>query len=475
MYNLLIVDDEAYIVEGLADLFAASDLPLGHVATAGSAKSALELCAKMPIDIVVTDIRMPGMTGLDLLDNLYKLWKRVKVIFLTGYADFDYAKRALQSRAFDYLLKPVEDEDLLICVRKAIALVEEELEQALALELLKGMAREEIGGAQTAFFNELLNHGAPAEPQELGRLLAGFNLPFCPDGLVDTVMLRIDDWDARFKEEDLALIHFAAGNLFAEMVGGDAGIASFRSGDAYTAFVIASGEAGPGAEKQSSEVKSLQWEKTLREAQNTILRVLGAHVSFALSERLAWSQWPAGFHYLAARMQQMPSPETVFTVRASPESWWTPADQDRDGERMPDVTFRNGERIADVASAGADPMHAPPAGENNVVSRVQAYITDHLNHDLSLDSLARKFYLNPSYLSRIFHRQTGEPLSRYIERSKMECAKKRLADPKLKVYEVAELAGYRNPNYFAKVFRKMYGISPQQYRMSFDFGAPDRD
>ena len=57
----------------------------------------------------------------------------------------------------------------------------------------------------------------------------------------------------------------------------------------------------------------------------------------------------------------------------------------------------------------------------------------------------------------------------------MELAQKRLADPELKVYEVAELAGYRNPNYFAKVFRKMYGISPQQYRMTFELDLPDRD
>lgn len=253
MYHLLIVDDEANIVEGLADLFRASGLPLASVDTALSAKQALERCERGPVDVVLTDIRMPGMSGLDLLERIRESWRHVIVIVLTGFAEFDYAKRALQGHAFDYLLKPAEDEEVVAAVERAIRQHDE--------------------------------HMHPAPP-------AAANSP-----------------------------------------------------------------------------------------------------------------------------------------------------------------------------ASATPSLPKRVSDDAFLRSLQSFVAANLDGDLSLETLAGKFYVNPSYLSRIFHQQAGEQLSQYIERTKMNAARELLADPRTKVYEVAERVGYRNPNYFAKVFRKTFGVSPHEYRI----------
>jgi two-component system response regulator YesN len=247
MYHLLIVDDEVNIADGLALMFRESQLPLTRVETAYTGSQALEYCRKGPVDIVLSDIRMPGMNGLELLNSVRDNWQHVIFIFLTGYAEFDYAKRALQGHAHNYLLKPAEDEEVLAAVEKAIAAHEKEMK------------------------------------------------------LVRT-----------------------------------------------------------------SVSKTLETPK-----------------------------------------------------------------------RVTDDSFLQG---------------------------IQTYIAANLDKDLSLESLAGRFYVNPSYLSRIFHQQSGEQLSHYIERTKMTTARELLEDPRYKVYEIAVRVGYSNPNYFAKVFRKNFGLSPNEFR-----------
>lgn len=254
MYHLLIVDDEVNIAEGLADMFRESGLPFTRVVTAYTGKQALESCRDKPVDIVLSDIRMPGMDGLELLERMKETWQHVIFIFLTGYADFDYAKRALRGHAFDYLLKPAEDEEVIAAVNRAIGVHEKE------------MNRHVPEGLKTAGCN-------PRQP-----------LP----------------------------------------------------------------------------------------------------------------------------------------------------------KRVSDDSFLRG---------------------------IQAFIAVNPDQDLSLETLAGKFYVNPSYLSRIFHQHSGEQLSQYIARTKMGIAKELLQDPRYKVYEIAERVGYRNPNYFAKVFRKTYGLSPNEFRV----------
>lgn len=118
MFNLLIVDDEPVIVDGLA-LLDWEELGVNKVYKATSGKRAISVMKENRIDIVITDIRMPDMTGLELIESVNDETLR-KYIILSGYAEFEYAKQAIQLSVCKYLLKPVSDNEVMEAVSDAI-------------------------------------------------------------------------------------------------------------------------------------------------------------------------------------------------------------------------------------------------------------------------------------------------------------------------------------------------------------------
>src|SRR5690606_24992553 len=112
MFRILIVDDEPSVVDAISQTMPWQELDVEEVFTAYSAREALRIIEHQFIDIVLTDIRMPGMDGIELIHTIRSYSNRVQFILLTGYAEFEYAQQALRMQAADYLLKPVRDEAL---------------------------------------------------------------------------------------------------------------------------------------------------------------------------------------------------------------------------------------------------------------------------------------------------------------------------------------------------------------------------
>ena len=112
MYKVILADDETWVAIGLRKLIEKSRLPFQVVAEAANGIQALEEVIDKKPDILITDIRMPGMDGLELLRMIRRAGMDVKVIFVSGYAEFEYARKAIRMGAFDYLLKPVEPDAL---------------------------------------------------------------------------------------------------------------------------------------------------------------------------------------------------------------------------------------------------------------------------------------------------------------------------------------------------------------------------
>ncbi|RXZ82505.1 response regulator [Paenibacillaceae bacterium] len=115
MYNLLLVDDEADTREALSNYFPWHDVGFQIVGQAGNGKEALELLARaeQPIDVILTDIKMPVMSGIELAEAVYEQKRPVQVIFLSSYREFEYAQQALTYRVKNYILKPAKYQVLL--------------------------------------------------------------------------------------------------------------------------------------------------------------------------------------------------------------------------------------------------------------------------------------------------------------------------------------------------------------------------
>ena len=126
MYSLMIVDDESIILNGICDAVKASELPLKAIRTAQSGEEALRKMQEEPCDILLTDIRMPDMDGLAMAARVKEIWPEIRVIFLTGYQDFEYARAALRLKSDDFLLKPSADEKLFAAIDKVIKSLDRE-------------------------------------------------------------------------------------------------------------------------------------------------------------------------------------------------------------------------------------------------------------------------------------------------------------------------------------------------------------
>ena len=117
MYQVIIADDEAKIRSGLANLFPWNQLGFEIAAVCSNGKEALDFAMENPVDLVLSDIRMPIMDGLEL-SRLLLPKKPVKMVFFSGYQDFNYARQAMKNGVSDYLLKPVKYEDLSDCLTR---------------------------------------------------------------------------------------------------------------------------------------------------------------------------------------------------------------------------------------------------------------------------------------------------------------------------------------------------------------------
>lgn len=142
MYKIFLADDEIWVIMGLKKLIEKIGAPFQVVGEASNGVMALEEIEKKKPDVLITDIRMPGMDGLELMKEIRKKKLDTKVVLVSGYAEFDYAQKAIRMGAVDYLLKPVEAE--------TFAKVLENLEKML----------DECGGKQEEQPEEILNSSA---------------------------------------------------------------------------------------------------------------------------------------------------------------------------------------------------------------------------------------------------------------------------------------------------------------------------
>lgn len=182
MYRLLIVDDEEMITDGLFETLAGCDLGL-DLCKAYSGREALGWLNRTRVDIVLTDIRMPGIDGLQLMSVIKRNWPHCRIIFLTGYSDFDAVYRAIQASGVQYLLKTEGYPKVIQAVREAVT----ELDDSLRRNELVTQAQERLTTLEVLgrgeYIRYLLHAAAPAV-LTLGEDLRKLNIPLDPDLLV---------------------------------------------------------------------------------------------------------------------------------------------------------------------------------------------------------------------------------------------------------------------------------------------------
>ena len=385
MYSLMIVDDEEIIRNGIRDAVSASPLPLKSIRIAPSAREALEMLERSPCDIILSDIRMRDMDGLEMVERAKKIWPETRVIFLTGYQDFEYARKALRLNSDDFLLKPVPDEKLIEVIGNVISKLDGLWLERFELRYRKSMEICEIDSEVKVPVHILLiaYEAAPERmsKDELHKSLCGML----------TRLFRHYCSAAEFEQEESCTI-------------------------ARLQPMVEEGYWG-----------KVCW-KTLEELQSFFLEHLDVKMSIGLSEGV--------------------DPDETGLIMQRMKAECLRRDNFGGLLRFP---------IEEKAENG---------NENYAVKAIQSYIRKNPGKDLSLGALSEKFRINPSYLSRVFHQETGTPISEFIVQVRLVLAKQLLAETDMKIYEIAQQTGFETPGYFTKVFNKVEKISPRNYRMN---------
>ncbi|MBO5160289.1 MAG: response regulator [Lachnospiraceae bacterium] len=155
--KLLIVDDEIQIRNGLQEGLPWDEIGFEEVYTAQNGIEALEICNQYKPEVVITDIQLPGMSGLTLGKNIKSSYEPVEVILLSGYSEFEYAKEAIAIGVFRYLLKPIRVSELIECVKGALEKIEEYEKENLVKDKYYALNRTRIL-QQMLMSNLLLNN-----------------------------------------------------------------------------------------------------------------------------------------------------------------------------------------------------------------------------------------------------------------------------------------------------------------------------
>jgi two-component system response regulator YesN len=255
---MMVVDDLPIIVERMVRLIGEHEQLDLELVKAYSAFEALDLLKKIKIDIVLTDIKMPGMEGIELLHEIREYWPRCKVIFLTSYDEFHYAKSAISGGGFDFILKFESDEVIIESVQKAVAALHDEYAALKQLHEAQMQKRQMIPLLQEqALSNLLYGKGEIRSGKEPFRELG---IPLQSGIPVYVLVGRVDDWAAITGTSDRKLLLYAARNVAEELLNVSVVIVSATVEESKMACLIQPKECLNAA--QQEELPDEVWERT---------------------------------------------------------------------------------------------------------------------------------------------------------------------------------------------------------------------
>ncbi len=519
MWKALLVDDEAVIVKGLRRLIDWSALNVQIVGEATDGLTAAEMIEKYAPDFVISDIRMPGLSGLDLMERSRMGVRSPKFIFISGYEEFEYVHQALTGGAVDYLLKPVSADALERSVRKVLGAMEDSSAAALfkpssmpiveffsQLRASREFADEDLyenftsllAGKPDPVFRGLCFGLCPESVEKLRdlpyerQILQSF-IVF--NGMRDDLersgygcFLEKNDESSSMLgifsrgEDPVALMQAAIEREY-ERTGYRLRLGMGRActnpenlsdscADAVHAYELYYFHPEEiiccNGETHQPTVSNEAFDDAVNKVFRDIVAKspeLGADVDAVLDiiEDLHYGNRGATFNRVMVFTGDLC--QLLYANRLLSGSF--ASRQDALQHRLEECRlFSELRRVLKEYYFSLLPDIYEATGKRSPedILRVQKYIDEHYNEELSLKSLAAVARVSPHYFSAYFKSETGQNYKAYLTKVRMEHALQLVLNSDLKTYEIAEKVGYNNVRRFTEAFRAAYGMSPADYR-----------
>jgi AraC-like DNA-binding protein/CheY-like chemotaxis protein len=441
MFNILVVDDEPLICKGLSNILASSGLNIANIYTANSGFEALDCIRMEEIDLLVTDIQMGAMSGIDLMQHakLAKPW--VQTIVISAHETFQYAQMAVRLGAKDYLIKPLNSEQFLDSVRNVLLKMGKpspELDVFMS-GINESFRLDEPLPEYSKLLNELLIDPGVVLA-EADNLLKLDNLklqgPYF-SVLKMKVPLAGVNQEKPYTMRDRRLLCYAALNIAKELMDQEWNSIAFYAPDGEITIIIQWDEK---SYEDSSAGQINRLDILGRSLQFNIHKFLHLNVVIGISQILK------GLSFMA-----------VLNRQASNAILWNNEHSDHYVFYYGDFNWNSY-----TSDPSVEELHTH---SNLIVQKAKEYIDEnYAQKGLTIHDVAKKNHVSPNYLSYLFKKNTGYNLWEYVIKLRMEESREMILNTDLRRYEIAERVGYESPEHFSKIFKKYYGISPSELK-----------
>lgn len=266
MYKLMIVDDEALVREAIREQMNWHDLGFMCIADCEDGEEALETMKREAPDVVLTDIYMPFMDGLELTRQISVIYPDTKIVILTGFDDFEYAQQAIKLKAYDFILKPFTSEELGVVLLKLKKDMDMEAKKKQDYERLKRQLFESLPLLRERFLERMVT--SPMPKKELIERCKYFNMEW--DGpSMELLAFDIDEFVSNqpMTQNDQELLRFALFNIVQEMLASRTGTAVFRDRDDHVLAILS------GKDEERIQEDALHAAEEIRKAASLYLPI----------------------------------------------------------------------------------------------------------------------------------------------------------------------------------------------------------
>ncbi|MNC07822.1 putative response regulatory protein [compost metagenome] len=498
MYTVLIAEDSKPILRNIQALIQSTELPVRIAATVSNGIEALEYIKTHPVDILLTDIRMPKLDGLALIEQCKLVNPKLKAVLISGYSDFEYTRKALNLQVFDYLLKPVERQQLVEVMQRLVEHLQER--QGSAKEVLEGIVEPQFllsmepqadfaAGDQIMLILRrqrftpepgpdcwngkviqscLVEACAPHECRVFPTLLPEQFLVLVNGSVLDTypsvqevmkaicAALELQGIRVSIAAEPqpagnraLASVYEKLDKLMSEQLSVSSRL--MDTANSMPKGILPGGEMEKLTKHFTDMIGQRQKERFMLLLGQQLLNFQTADIRIAELERFIWSLAETfssiggsdqdAVHRLKVEdeVQRLLESESYEVFVEAVHAW-----TEKCFERLQQQNKKSGEEL---------------------FRQLDQYLQQHIYSQLSITDVALKFHVSPSYISRIFKKYSQKTFVHYYMQLKIAEARRLIAaKPEMKVKELSEVLSFGDQHYFSKVFKEYTGCSPTEYK-----------
>jgi two-component system response regulator YesN len=489
MLGVMLVDDEKTVRRGLRMMIPWAELGLEVIGESGDGDDGLDKLLTLSPDIVIADIRMPGRSGLDMLEEAKKRGYSGKAVILSGYSDFSYAQSAIALGVKKFILKPVDEDELIaelirladeINEERKIEFVKQKGSEYLQDELIKSLF---LGTAEA---DEITASELPKEGKFTVALISLSDNSDETDMVYDMLEEVTNPLYVKLDiEHTLGLLFVgqskSESTKFMEKITtefaavGKTVTSVFEIKESYRTateiyrmkfLYMHTGVISP-------DILSKYWSESGEP--DDIASRLYALVTVNDIEKLNEHLEKLHNIFMGGRF----TPEAIRLIYINTVTEIVKASA-KGGADNKSASLPTTEEIAKISSIPSlyeiniyvsellcsisDNVFGDTTQSN--IEKIVRYVAANFRTEIRLEGLAQLFGYNSAYLGKVFHKYTGENFNNYLDNIRITEAKRLLESGKYKVYEVAEMVGFSNINYFHNKFKKIVGISPMSYKKS---------